>query len=284
MLSEPCPPAVAFLADELVRKYPDSAILLYGSGNSVLSEADPADILYDFYVIAPSYGDAYTSRFLAMLNWLIPPNVFYLETPSPHGRLRAKYAVLSIRHFEKLVSKKTFHSYFWARFAQPSRIVRASETMRARIVMCITTAIDVFVARTAPLVSGDSTASQIWNAGLSKSYKAELRAEGPDRVMQLLASYGEWPERVTRYSGVPSSKSGAQLAWRLRALQGGALSILRLLKGTLTFKGGIDYIVWKISRHSGVTVEVHNWERRHPLLGAPIVALRYYRLRAAKAQ
>lgn len=282
-LSKHCPPAVEFLADELVRKHPGCAVLLYGSGNSVLNDADPTEILFDFYLIAPSYGDAYTSRFLAFLNWLIPPNVFYFEAPSPHGQLRAKYAILSIRHFERLVSKRTFHSYFWARFAQPSRIVRTPEALRARLVGCIDSAIEVFVERAAPLVPRGARPSQIWKAGLSKSYKAELRAEGPDRVARLLASYGDWPERVTRFSGVRYSPLGARVAWRMRAFQGGALSILRLLKGILTFKGGMDYIAWKINRHSDVTLEVRNWERRHPLISAPVVAFRYYRSRARKA-
>lgn len=283
VLSKPCPPAVDFLAGELVRMHPGAAVLLYGSGNSILNDADPTEILFDFYVITPSYSDAYKSRFLAVLNWLIPPNVFYIEASSPHGQLRAKYAILSMAHFEKLVSKKTFHSYFWARFAQPSRIVRTPEAIRARLVACIDSAINVFVARAAPLAPQDATPGQIWNAGLSKSYKAELRAEGPDRVARLLASYGEWPERVTQVPEKQHTAFGARVAWRLRALQGGALSILRLLKGVLTFKGGMDYIAWKISRHSGIAVEVRSWERRYPLLGAPVVAIRYYRLRARKA-
>lgn len=283
VLSKPCPPAVEFLAGELVRVHPGSAVLLYGSGNSILNDADPTEILFDFYVITPSYKDAYTSRFLAILNWLIPPNVFYVEASSPYGQLRAKYAILSMAHFERLVSKKTFHSYFWARFAQPSRIVRTPEAMRPRLVACIANAIDVFVARAASLVPQGATPGQIWNSGLSKSYKAELRAEGPDRVARLLASYGDWPERVTQIPERQRSALGARVAWRLRTLQGGALSILRLLKGVLTFKGGMDYIVWKINRHSGIAVDVRNWERRYPLIGAPVVAFRYYRLRSRKA-
>jgi hypothetical protein len=52
------------------------------------------------------------------------------------------------------------------------------------------------------------------------------------------------------------------------------------LKATTTFDGGIDYIAWKVKRHAGVDVGVKPWERRHPFLSAPIVAMRYYRLRA----
>ena len=42
------------------------------------------------------------------------------------------------------------------------------------------------------------------------------------------------------------------MAWRFRRLVGKVLSILRLAKGVFTFDGGVDYILWKIERHSGV--------------------------------
>lgn len=273
--------AAGFLGDHLAEKFIGASILLYGSAGSVLSEADPTEVLFDFYVIAPDYKSAVKSPLSRIANKLIPPNVYYLETDTPFGNLRAKYAVLSIDHFEKLTSHQCFHSYFWARFAQPFRLVTGPDDMRARIVQCAAQSIDTFVARAAPLAP-DGDAAAIWAAGLSKSYNAELRAEQPERVAQLLASYGDWPEKVTRIPVEPGSKAGAEFAWRMRAMQGGFLSVLRLLKGTLTFEGGIDYIAWKIGRHNGIKVPVKAWERRWPLIGAPIVAMRYYRLKAAQ--
>ena len=35
-----------------------------------------------------------------------------------------------------------------------------------------------------------------------------------------------------------------------------ALSVLRLLKALFTFEGGLDYIAWKLERHSGQRIEV----------------------------
>jgi len=283
-LSKPCSEAVDFLARALQEKYPGSAVLLYGSGNSVLSHKDPSEVLFDFYVITPSYQETYKSRFLAFLNYCIPPNVFYLEENFSGGALRAKYAILSISHFEKLVSKKTFHSYFWARFAQPSLIVAAPEDMRRRIQGCVETAIDTFVARAAPLADAGAPTSQIWHRGLTHSYRAELRAEQPGRVDDLLESYGEWPAEVTRLeiagkTTSPGANNRSKLAWQLRAVQGAFLSVIRLLKGTITFQGGVDYIAWKISRHAGFSLPVKNWERRYPILGAPFLGARYYRMK-----
>jgi hypothetical protein len=56
---------------------------------------------------------------------------------------------------------------------------------------------------------------------------------------------------------------------------------MRLLKGAQTFHGGIDYIAWKIKRHTDIDLQITEWERKHPMLGAPGAAMRYYRLRKA---
>ena len=45
---------------------------------------------------------------------------------------------------------------------------------------------------------------------------------------------------------------------------GKALSLARLVKGLATFDGAIDYIVWKLERHSGQHIEVPQRVRRRP--------------------
>ncbi|MAW79483.1 MAG: hypothetical protein CMI63_04545 [Parvularcula sp.] len=281
------------LLDALLAQHPDAAALFYGSGASVAKADDPASIIYDFYIIGESYDALYRSGAMKLANRLMPPNVFYFETPSPFGILRAKYAVLSIDHFEKLVSDKTFHSYFWARFAQPCRIHGPTE-MTDRLEIALATAVATFCKRAAGLLNETFSVRELWLAGLGASYKAELRAEDKSRAGKLIDSYGGWTAQVTppalAYAGLENTVDGdvidlkenapkTALAWRLRAVQGAFLSVLRLLKGTQTFKGGIDYIAWKIKRHSGVDLEITDWERRHPMLGAPGAAIRYYKLR-----
>jgi hypothetical protein len=39
-------------------------------------------------------------------------------------------------------------------------------------------------------------------------------------------------------------------------------------------------VLWKVKRHSGVVLPVTEWQRRHPLLAAPVLAWRLYRLGA----
>jgi hypothetical protein len=69
----------------------------------------------------------------------------------------------------------------------------------------------------------------------------------------------------------------SRLDWFVRRMQGKLLSVLRLLKGLLTFRGGVDYILWKIERHSGERVEVPPHLERYPLIATCVIFWRLYR-------
>jgi hypothetical protein len=281
VLSIPAPEPAKAVASALSARYPGAAIFLYGSGISVSATEDPAGILFDYYVIAPDYGNAIggaAERFAAKA---LPPNVYYIEIDTSLGRLRAKYALLCAEAFERLVSTQTFHSYFWARFAQPMRLVDCPQALRPQMIEAVAAAAETFLGRAQGLAPGGDWRA-VWLAAMNASYRAELRAEGGGRAEKLIDAYGEWPRRLYELAAPEGpGEGGGALAWRLRAVQGGFLSVARLLKATTTFKGGLDYIAWKVKRHAGVDVGVKPWERRHPFFAAPIVALRYYRMRAA---
>ena len=287
-LAGPADPRAAAMAGALAARYPSAAraVLFYGS---FLREANLDGLMLDFYLIVSDYRAAYGKSWLARANRLIPPNVF----PFEHQGLIAKYAVLSEADFARLNGRQADNVSVWARFAQPCRIHGPTE-MTDRLEIALATAIATFCKRAAGLLNETFSVRELWLAGLGASYKAELRAEDESRAGKLIDSYGGWTAQVTppalAYAGLENTVDGdvidlkenapnTALAWRLRAVQGAFLSVLRLLKGTQTFKGGIDYIAWKIKRHSGVDLEITDWERRHPMLGAPGAAIRYYKLR-----
>ena len=74
------PPGLSALADAARALHGDSvrAVLFYGS---CLRTGNIHDGLVDLYLLVDDYRAAFKSRTLAILNRLMPPNVFYLEIP-----------------------------------------------------------------------------------------------------------------------------------------------------------------------------------------------------------
>ena len=69
-------------------------------------------------------------------------NVFYIEVPFEDRMVRAKYAILSLPQLERLVEPRTLQSYFWARFAQPMRLIWVRDgASRRRLVDALTQAV-----------------------------------------------------------------------------------------------------------------------------------------------
>jgi hypothetical protein len=292
------PPGIVALAAAARERHGESvrAVLLYGSS---MRTGNLHDGLADLYLLVDDYRSAFNSLPLAFLNWLLPPNVFYLEVPFHGHVLRAKYAVLRLSDFQK-GTENWFHSYLWGRFCQKSVLVYAHDEFAAsRVQEALASAVMTFVARTVPRMGPTFTARDLWAQGLSLSYRAELRTEQADRAALLFDADAEYYQALTASAlegssfalaiGTDASQQSYQasmamrlrrfngLAWRTRIIQGKILSVLRLLKGLLTFKGGIDYILWKIERHSGVRVDVGPGLRRLPPLAVLVIFWRLYR-------
>ena len=297
--AQPAPAALRALQKRLLAQYGDAlqAILFYGS---CLRSGDALDGLVDLYVVVDSYRAAYPRPLLRLGNALLPPNVFYLEAPFAGRVVRAKYAVLSLSDLQRGV-RRWFQSYLWGRFAQPTGLLYVrDEAVTQQIVQALAQALVTFIDRTLPLAPPGFDAAELWRTGLGHSYHTELRAEKPERTRQLLAASQDYYEQVTqavlpatsytvstadsnsprRYCADISAgeRRRCRLAWRIRQVQGKLLSLLRLMKAAFTFRGGVDYIVWKLERHSGVKIELTPRQRRHPLLFGWSAVWRLYRL------
>ncbi|MCU0601313.1 MAG: hypothetical protein MUC33_01470 [Desulfobacterales bacterium] len=122
--SQPAADAVKALAERVLARHGESvqAIVFYGS---CLRSGDDRGGMVDLYAIVDRYRSAYRSWVWALLNRLLPPNVFYLEIPAEGRVVRAKYAILSLGDLERGVSPAWFHSYLWGRFAQPTAVLYA---------------------------------------------------------------------------------------------------------------------------------------------------------------
>jgi len=291
-------PEIEALRTALLKKYGDSllALLFYGS---CLRSGKHQDGLVDLYVVIDSYRSAYGRWLPALANKLLPPNVFYIEVPVADATVRAKYAVVSMHDFATANSMRCFHSYFWARFAQPTGIAWVrSEELRNALYKHFSAAVITFLNRVLPRMSGPFTVRDAWQSGLLLTYGAELRAEKPDRITSLYAANPEYYENVfknalplLRYKVEQVSADATlqfavqisairrtwnRIGWFVRRIQGKVLSMLRLLKALFTFQAGMEYILWKIERHSGVKAEVPPRLKRHRLLASLVL---FWRIR-----
>jgi hypothetical protein len=259
-LAEPVDPRVAAMAAAIAAEHgaASRAVLFYGS---CLRESQLDGLMLDFYLIVRDYREAYPKRWLAAANRLVPPNVF----PFAHDGLMAKYAVLSEADFHRLNGPETRNVSVWARFAQPSRLVWASENSARD------TAIDA-VAQAAPTLLGAAgrrdgeDVLDWWKRAFALTYSAELRAERQGRGHSVVD--GD-PSRYRRFGEAAARLVTANAGgWRRRRLEGKALSVLRLAKASATYAGGAEYIAWKINRHAGTDIRLSDWQKRHPLLAA----------------
>ena len=283
-LAARAPDAVVALAEILRERFGRhaQAILFYGSCRRA---SDDAGGIVDLYVLVDGYRAAHGGILPALANRLLAPNVYYLEASHAGRVARAKYAVVSMDQFERGTAH-WFHPYLWGRFAQPCGLLFASDAqVRRRLVRALAGAVGVFAARTLPRLPAEFDAEALWTRGLRLTYAAELRSERPERVRALYADAA--PEllaltqalaRAEAWAPAPSggytnpvtrgARRWSALAWALRRLLGKVLSVLRLLKASFTFNGGLPYLAWKIERHSGVRLEITPFMHRHPRLGA----------------
>jgi hypothetical protein len=264
----------------------------------VLREGVLEGRIHDFYVVVESYGAAYGKGWLATANRVLPPNVFYMETPFEGGIVRSKVAVISAAHLARLTSAGTLNVSLWARFAQPVRLpwVR-DDRARQQAADALAQAVRTVVTAALPLLPGAFTSRQFWEEAFANTYRAELRAEKVRKNVEIYDLAAPYYDAVLAAAlaerGIAAGMDGlyrhapdkaacrkARRIWALRRVEGKALTVLRLMKAAFTFEGGADYIVWKISRHSGVSVELTPWQRRHPLLAGLCLFARLWRQRA----
>jgi len=273
-LAEPVDPRVSEMAAAIAANYRGTlGVIFYGS---CLRDATLSGML-DFYVIVEDYRRAYGGGWRILANQILPPNVF----PYASDDLAAKYAVLSYDHLQRETSVSARDPSTYARLSQPVRLAwQASPQARDRIAACIGQAMDTLLTFAAPLSpQGDPLA--VWRTAFANTYRTELRAERAGRGDSIVDAD---PERYRlAAAALPDAIRGPFPDKHVAAARDGQLhservgkrrQVMKLAKASFTFAGGIDYLAWKVSRHSGAEVVIKPWQRRWPLLGAVVLVPR----------
>ncbi|PHR92158.1 MAG: hypothetical protein COA69_09115 [Robiginitomaculum sp.] len=272
------------------------AFLYYGS--SLRAMNDPAKML-DFYVIVDSYVKTHRNPVRALLNYLIPPAVYYLENENKDGSIsNCKYSIISLRAFEAKCTQKAILSMVWGRFSQPCVLLFPhNPKIRRRIQIARSNAIRHVAAMTHPLVASPISATEFWARGFMESYKTELRPEKSDsRSEEIVTRYQDrYNDLMQALYGRPNDQDIYTLPavskwqalrckwmWMSRRILGKPTAAIRILNSAATFSGGIDYVLHKLKSHSGVTIGISASQRKHPILWSPVLAWKLYRRGAFK--
>jgi len=284
-------PRVAGLLQVLRQRFGDSlvAVVIYGS-----YLRGKRDTLLDFVALLDNYRAM--PWWQAGLCRLLAPNVYHISCGDGANAAHAKCATLSLGRFETAM-RRDFHSYFWARFAQPCLIVDCrDEAIRKRVVQALADAANTFIRRTGRMLPPRLSTRELWIGALEQTYRCEMRAERRGYVQSLVDADLPYYQALTPLLSVPQLRADvdageaqwhfdegparrryATSRWRLRRMVGKALSVARIAKASTMFRASLDYILWKIERHSGIHVEATMRQRRFPLLFAWPLLWRLYR-------
>lgn len=284
---------VKAVCDDISARH-DGRVLVFIYYGSSLRDMDDPEKMLDFYVIVDSYRKTHKNPIRAALNAFIPPAVYYHEMMHTDDVMTTcKYSIMSIKAFENRCSPRALLSMTWGRFSQPCIVLfPASDDVKSRIFSARASAIRHMAAQTAPLLDSPAASTPFWARGFRESYRTELRPESSEgRSIEIVEKYAaRYANILDVLYGLPNESgqyilpktSAAQrfrcrLKWAARRALGKPLGGIRVLNSAATFDGGLDYVLRKLSRHSGVTIDVSPSQRRHPLLWSPVLAWKLYR-------
>ena len=236
------------LLEEIRQKHGEAlqAILVYGSWLR-----GKRDTMLDFYVLVEDYRTL-DSAWQGWMCKLLPPNVYHIhhtsDQPQPDSHeLRAKYALLTLDRFCEAM-KSDFHSYFWARFAQPCKVLYArDERTQNQLKEAFSNAAANFINRVLPTMENSFNSERLWTHGLALTYQCELRTESSNRGESIYDFNPGYYDEITRSFAATSATLNATdndntyrrqssgfavkksaFSWWARRVQGKVLSVMRL--------------------------------------------------------
>ena len=302
-------PRSARLAAYLARAFGSSTVALVHYGSHAYQSDARAESALDFFVIVDDYREAYrslaatagtryTPGVATTLNRVLPPNVIAVTDSTAAPPLRAKIAVFSLAAFRRACSSKAADHFVRGRLFQAVQLAWTRDAESAGVM------IDAIVeARASSFDWGRTALPRSFDAEtycrslLSASFASEIRPEKKERITALIeAQRGtivpmyrallEWlfeTGALARNGETFSDPNPIQFWDRIGSAsyfrRTKVRATLRWVKYIALYDDWLDYLVLKIARRSGISIELSPWERRWPLIFLWPKAIRFLRSR-----
>ena len=269
------------------------AVLLYGS--HLLGAAPDRYSAHDLVVVVEDYLRTYQElrrrgfthrppRLMASLAWLLPPNVIAFSPEGAGGPI-AKCLIISARDFERELSARSRDHFMISRMIQEVGVLyvrdaAAERWLDERLEAARKTVLDW----AAPYVATPFTAESLTREMIAICYRGEIRPESGSRAgsvfeaqrAYLVETYGKLladaigeGHVVREGRGYRSVRRPGPMA-RLRRWVYFNFSKVRVtarwIKHVLTFENWLPYVVRKVERRTGMSVELTAIETRLPLI------------------
>ncbi len=293
-LDSPATPETLRLADYIAEVFGSSTIAIIHYGSHAQQSGARPESAHDFFVIVDRYAPAYRSFRAAtgpgfrastaiILARILPPNVVRIALPNQP--LQGKCAVLSLAHLEHCTSSRSLDHFTQGRLFQQVQLVwtRDAESRGAVLTALVRVRLGTF-AWGSPYLPQNFDVESYFRVLLETSFAAEIRPEANDRVSQLVAAQRDTMLRVYTellqhlaasrivaqagkvYRQVDPPSGMDRLRIRLYFKRSKARATFRWFKHIALYDNWLEYIVQKIARRAGQTIELTPLERRWPLL------------------
>lgn len=267
------------------------AVLAYGS--RLVSASPDRHSAWDLVVVVEDYRafyralheDGHTARsatLLATVSRVLAPTVIAFWPAPPDGPL-AKCLVLSRADFQRELGPRRLDHFCLGRMAHHISVVHARDPDAAAWVEgLVARARQMVLDWTLPFLGGSFSVDDFCRRMLEISYAGEIRPERGGRasavyeaqretlrgiytpILEAQVASGMLERTNGKYRAAHPASTVAQL--RLNAYFGisKARATTRWVKHMLTFDSWFPYIVRKVKRRTGMTIEITPLERRFP--------------------
>jgi len=277
------------------------AVLLYGS--QLLRTRPDVHSAFDFVVVVEAYRPFYASLrsagelprptwLMTLMARVLAPNVMAFAPEDARAGI-AKCLVLTPADFARALGPEPPDHFVLGRMVQRVRVVwSASAEDEAWVHDQLAGARDRVLEWMAPYLDGAVDAAGLGRRLLEVCYGGELRPEAKNRSDTIFEAQADhfrsaFPEVLEQgvrgglLERVPGAASGEpevlyrlvspappaeRRRWRRHFKRSKARATARWLKHTATFANWLPYIVRKVERHTGRTVELTHLERKLPLI------------------